>query len=45
MENTARWRIKYRTVYSNNLKLRIVELASHPGADATKIARENVSFK
>jgi len=41
MENTADWRTESRTVYSNDFKLRIVELASHPGANVAKIAREN----
>ncbi|MGX5057012.1 hypothetical protein ACWKX9_25775 [Enterobacter asburiae] len=40
MENTADWRTESRTVYSNDFKLRIVELASHPGANVAKIARE-----
>ncbi len=41
MENTADWRTESRTVYSNDFKLRIVELVSHPGANVAKIAREN----
>lgn len=41
MENTTDWRTESRTVYSNDFKLRIVELASHPGANVAKIAREN----
>ncbi|TGC20662.1 IS66 family insertion sequence hypothetical protein [Escherichia sp. E1130] len=41
MENTANWRTESRTVYSNDFKLRIVELASQPGANVAKIAREN----
>lgn len=41
MENTADWRTESRTVYSNDFKLRIVELAFHPGANVAKIAREN----
>lgn len=41
MKNTADWRTESRTVYSNDFKLRIVELASHPGANVAKIAREN----
>ncbi|EPJ7090576.1 MULTISPECIES: hypothetical protein [Enterobacteriaceae] len=32
MENTANWRTESRTVYSNDFKLRIVELASQPDA-------------
>lgn len=41
MENTADWRTESRTFYSNDFKLRIVELASQPGANVAKIAREN----
>jgi len=41
MENTADWRTESRTVYSNDFKLRIVELASQPDANVAKIAREN----
>ena len=41
MENTANWRTESRTVYSNDFKLRIVELASQPDANVAKIAREN----
>lgn len=41
MENSADWRTESRTVYSNDFKLRIVELASQPGANVAKIAREN----
>ncbi|CAI2794009.1 Transposase [Serratia grimesii] len=41
MENTADWRTQSRTVYSNDFKLRIVELASQPDANVAKIAREN----
>jgi transposase len=40
MENTANWRTESRTVYSNDFKLRIVELASQPDANVAKIARE-----
>ncbi|MEJ5074833.1 transposase [Enterobacter ludwigii] len=50
MENTADWRTESRTFYSNDFKLRIVELASQPGANVAKIAREkgvahNLIFK
>ncbi|MGR7122100.1 transposase [Klebsiella aerogenes] len=38
---TADWRTESRTVYSNDFKLRIVELASQSDADVAKIAREN----
>lgn len=38
MENTANWRTESRTVYSNDFKLRIVELASQPDANVAKIA-------
>ncbi|MFZ4171370.1 transposase [Enterobacter ludwigii] len=41
MESIADWRTESRTVYSNDFKLRIVELASHPDANVAKIAREN----
>ncbi|EIT7185938.1 MAG: transposase [Serratia marcescens] len=41
MENIADWRTESRTAYSNDFKLRIVELASHPDANVAKIAREN----
>ncbi|WP_049033638.1 transposase [Klebsiella aerogenes] len=41
MKNTADWRTESRTVYSNDFKLRIVELASQPDANVAKIAREN----
>jgi transposase len=41
MENAADWRTESRTFYSNDFKLRIVEQASHPGANVAKIAREN----
>ncbi|EJI0485776.1 transposase [Salmonella enterica] len=41
MESIADWRTESRTVYSNDFKLRIVELASHPNANVAKIAREN----
>ena len=41
MENTADWRTESRTFYSNDFKLRIVKLASQPGANVAKIAREN----
>ncbi|EPM8445765.1 TPA: transposase [Citrobacter koseri] len=41
MENTVDWRTESRTVYSNDFKLRIVELASQPDANVAKIAREN----
>ncbi|MDK9365403.1 transposase [Lelliottia sp. V106_12] len=41
MESIADWRNESRTVYSNDFKLRIVDLASHPGANVAKIAREN----
>lgn len=41
MENTSGWRTESRTVYSNDFKLRIVELASHPDPSVAKIAREN----
>lgn len=41
MENTADWRTESRTFYSNDFKLRIVELAAHPNANIAKIAREN----
>ncbi|ECD9291061.1 transposase [Salmonella enterica subsp. houtenae] len=41
MEHTADWRTESRTFYSNDFKLRIVELASHPNANVAKIAREN----
>lgn len=50
MESIADWRTESRTVYSNDFKLRIVELASHPDANVAKIAREkgvahNLIFK
>ncbi len=41
MENAADWRTESCTFYSNDFKLRIVEEASHPGANVAKIAREN----
>lgn len=41
MENSADWRTESRAVYSNDFKLHIVELASQPGANVAKIAREN----
>ena len=41
IENTADWRTESHTVYSNDFKLRIVELASQPDADVAKIARGN----
>lgn len=41
MDNAADWRTESRTVYSNDFKLRIVELASQPDANVAKIAREN----
>jgi transposase len=41
MVNAADWRTESRTFYSNDFKLRIVEQASHPGANVAKIAREN----
>ncbi|HBR1414124.1 TPA: transposase [Klebsiella pneumoniae] len=41
MEHTADWRTESRTFYSNDFKLRIVELASRPNANVAKIAREN----
>jgi transposase len=41
MENAADWRTESRAFYSNDFKLRIVEQASHPGANVAKIAREN----
>ncbi|WP_370608409.1 transposase [Klebsiella pneumoniae] len=41
MDNAVDWRTESRTVYSNDFKLRIVELASQPDANVAKIAREN----
>lgn len=41
MENSADWQTESCTVDSNDFKLRIVELASQPGANVAKIAREN----
>lgn len=41
MDNAADWRTESRTVYSNDFKLRIVDLASQPDANVAKIAREN----
>ncbi|HAD8265131.1 TPA_asm: hypothetical protein G1255_22235 [Salmonella enterica] len=35
------WRKEPRKKYSNEFKLRMVELASHPGACVAQIAREN----
>ncbi|EFO2640295.1 transposase [Escherichia coli] len=35
------WRKEPRKNYSNEFKLRMVELASQPGACVTQIAREN----
>nr|WP_256342008.1 transposase [Escherichia coli] len=35
------WRKEPRKKYSNEFKLRMVELASQPGACVTQIAREN----
>lgn len=35
------WRKEPRKNYSNEFKLRMVELASHPGACVAQIAREN----
>ncbi|MCW5004347.1 transposase [Enterobacter roggenkampii] len=36
------WRKELRKNYSNDFKLLMVELASHPGACVAQIARENV---
>ncbi|PVY74269.1 transposase-like protein [Pectobacterium versatile] len=41
MEKSANWRTQSRPVYSHDLKLRIVELASQPDANIAQIAREN----
>nr|WP_253073542.1 transposase [Sodalis ligni] len=41
MDNLANWRNDPRNVYSNEFKLRMVELASQPGANVSQIAREN----
>lgn len=41
MEHAADWRTEPRTVYSNDFKLRIVELASQPNANVAKIARQS----
>lgn len=41
MEDPPDWRTESRTVYSNDFKYRIVELASHTDANITKIARAN----
>ncbi|WP_309582935.1 transposase [Scandinavium tedordense] len=38
---SADWRTESRTVYSNDVKLRIVELAYQPRANVAKIARES----
>lgn len=35
------WRKEPRKIYSNGFKLRMVELASRPGACVAQIAREN----
>lgn len=40
MENQS-WRKEPRKNYSNDFKLRMVELASRPGACVAQIAREN----
>ncbi|MNG98828.1 Transposase [compost metagenome] len=44
------WRTEPRKNYTNDFKLRMVELASHPGASVAQIAREygindNIIFK
>lgn len=41
MENAANWRTESRTVYSNDFKLRMVELASRPDANVAQLAREH----
>lgn len=41
MESIADWRIESLTAYTNDFELRIVQLASQPGANVAKIAREN----
>lgn len=41
MEKNADWRTESRTVYSNDYKLHIVQMASLPDANIAKIAREN----
>jgi Transposase and inactivated derivatives len=41
MENTANWRTESHTVYFNDFKLRIVELASQADANVARSAREN----
>ncbi|MBS3049643.1 transposase [Enterobacter mori] len=38
---TQSWRKEPRKSYSNDFKLRMVELASRPGASVAQIAREN----
>lgn len=50
MEKSTDWRTESRTVYSNDFKLRIVQLASQPDANVAKIARDsgvdhNLTFK
>lgn len=41
MENAANWRTESRTVYSNDFKLRMVELASRPDSNVAQLAREH----
>lgn len=41
MKNAANWRTESRTVYSNDFKLRMVELASRPDANVAQLAREH----
>jgi transposase len=41
VEKPTNWRNGSRSVYSNEFKLHMVELASRPGANVSKIAREN----
>jgi transposase len=41
MEKNTDWRTESRTVYSNDFKLRIVQLASQPDANVAKIARDS----
>lgn len=41
MENPANWRTESRAVYSNDFKLRMVELASRPDANVAQLAREH----